>query len=79
MLTHAEGYEDITYHPRGRSWFVLSGRRGDQIYYEKVIFSSCSGHVVNVLAIAYPEAQRDLFDPVVERMDDSFKSGRGCG
>jgi hypothetical protein len=50
MLTHAEGYEDITYHPRGRSWFVLSGRRGDQIYYEKVIFS-CSGHVVNVLGV----------------------------
>jgi hypothetical protein len=78
MLTHAEGYEDITYQPRGRSWFVLSGHRGDQIYYEKAIFS-CSGQVVNVLAIAYPEAQRDRFDPVVERMEDSFKSGRGCG
>ena len=31
MLNHAEGYEDITYQPRGRSWFVLSGHRGDQI------------------------------------------------
>ena len=45
MLTHAEGYEDITYQPRGRAWFVLSGHRGDQIYYEKAIFS-CSGRVV---------------------------------
>jgi hypothetical protein len=78
MLNHAEGYEDITYQPRGRSWFVLSGHRGDQIYYEKAIFS-CSGHVVNVLAIAYPEAQRDRLDPVVERMEDNFKGGRGCG
>jgi hypothetical protein len=78
MLTHAEGYEDITYQPRGRSWFVLSGHRGDQIYYEKAIFS-CSGQVVNVLAISYPEAQRDRFDPVVERMEDNFKSGTGCG
>jgi hypothetical protein len=42
MLTHAEGYEDITHQPRGRSWFVLSGYRGDQIYYEKAIFS-CGG------------------------------------
>jgi len=78
MLTHAEGYEDITYQPRGRSWFVLSGHRGDQIYYEKAIFS-CSGRVVNVLAIAYPEAERQRFDPVIERMEDNFKSGRHCG
>jgi len=78
MLTHAEGYEDITYQPRGRSWFVLSGHRGDQIYYEKAIFS-CSGRVVNVLAIAYPEAEHQRFDPVIERMEDNFKSGRHCG
>jgi hypothetical protein len=57
---------------------VLSGHRGDQIYYEKAIFS-CSGQVVNVLAISYPEAQRDRFDPIVERMEDHFKSGTGCG
>ena len=78
MLTHAEGYEDITYQPHGQSWFVLSGHRGDQIYYEKTIFA-CGGRVVNVFAIAYPEAERQRFDPVVERMEDSFKSGRGCG
>jgi hypothetical protein len=78
MLTHAEGYEDITYQPHGQSWFVLSGHRGDQIYYEKTIFA-CGGRVVNVFAIAYPELERQRFDPVVERMEDSFKSGGGCG
>jgi len=78
MLTHAEGYEDITYQPHGQSWFVVSGHRGDQIYYEKTIFS-CSIRVVNVFAIAYPEVERQRFDPVVERMEDSFKSGGGCG
>jgi hypothetical protein len=78
MLTHAGGYEDITYQPRGRSWFVMSGHRSDQIYYEKAIFS-CSRRVVNVFAIAYPEAERSLFDPIVERMEDSFETGRGCG
>jgi hypothetical protein len=78
MLNHAEGYEDITYQPHGRSWFVLSGHRGDQIYYEKTIFS-CSERVVNVFAIAYPEAERQRFDPIVERMEDDFKGGRGCG
>jgi hypothetical protein len=78
MLTHAEGYEDITYQPHGQSWFVLSGHRGDEIYYEKTIFA-CGGRVVNVFAIAYPELERQRFDPVVERMEDNFKSGAGCG
>jgi hypothetical protein len=51
MIANAGGYEEITYQPRGRSWFVLSGYRGDQIYYEKVMFS-CAGRYVNILAIA---------------------------
>ena len=77
MIANAGGYEEITYQPRGRSWFVLSGYRGDQIYYEKVMFS-CGGRIVNILAIAYPTAERPLFDPVVERMEDTFKPGQEC-
>jgi hypothetical protein len=77
LVTNAGGYEEVTYRPRGRSWFVLSGYRGDDIYYEKVMFS-CRGRVVNVMAITYPTAQRDRYDPVVERMEDTFKPGRPC-
>lgn len=74
MIENAGGYEEITYQPRGRSWFVLSGYRGDQIYYEKVMFS-CGERIVNILAIAYPVAERVQFDPVVERMEDRFSTG----
>ena len=77
MIANAGGYEEITYQPRGRSWFVLSGYRGEQIYYEKVMFS-CGGHVVNILAIAYPTSERGQFDPVVERMEDTFKPSQEC-
>jgi hypothetical protein len=77
MIANAGGYEEITYQPRGRSWFVLSGYRGDQIYYEKVMFS-CQTRIVNILAIAYPIAERDQFDPVVEQMEDSFSAAREC-
>ena len=63
MLNHAEGYEDITYQPRGRSWFVLSGHRGDQIYYVKTIFS-CSGRVVNIFAIAYLKPRANASTPL---------------
>jgi hypothetical protein len=77
MIANAGGYNDITYQPRGRTWFVLSGYRDDQIYYEKVMFS-CRERIVNILAIAYPIAERDQFDGVVERMEDRFTAGQAC-
>jgi hypothetical protein len=77
MMENVGGYDELTYRPRGRSWFVLSGYRGDSIYYEKVMFS-CQGKLVNVFAITYPISQRDIYDPVVERMEDTFKPGSRC-
>ena len=77
LIENVGGYDETTYRPRGRSWFVLSGYRGDSIYYEKVMFS-CGGSLVNVFAITYPVDQRNLYDPIVERMEDSFRPGRRC-
>jgi hypothetical protein len=77
MMENVGGYDELTYRPRGRSWFVLSGYRGDTIYYEKVMFS-CRDRMVNVFAITYPASQRDLYDPVVERMENTFKPGAHC-
>lgn len=77
LLANTGGYDAMTYVPRGRTWFVISGYRGDDIYYEKVMFS-CGGGVVNVLAISYPTHQRRLYDPVVEQMEDSFTPSRRC-
>jgi hypothetical protein len=77
LIENVGGYDETTYRPKGRSWFVLSGYRGDSIYYEKVMFS-CSGGFVTVLAITYPVAQRDMYDPIVERMEDTFRPGNRC-
>ena len=77
LMTNIGDYDEVTYRPRGRSWFVLSGYRGDEIYYEKVMFS-CGGQVVNVMTVTYPSGERDVYDPVVERMEDSFKPARSC-
>jgi hypothetical protein len=77
LMANAGGYDELTYRPRGRSWFVLSGYRGDDIYYEKVMFS-CAGGVVNVLAITYPADQRNVYDPLVEHMEDTFRPARRC-
>ena len=55
----------------------MSGHRGTSIYYEKVMFS-CGGQVVNVLALTYPESQRELYDSIVEDMEDNFRPARNC-
>jgi hypothetical protein len=77
LLANTDGYDEMTYVPRGRSWFVISGYRGDDIYYEKVMFS-CAGRVVNVFAITYPKDLRRHYDPVVEQMEDSFRPSNRC-
>jgi hypothetical protein len=77
LLGNTGGYDNMTYVPRGRSWFVISGYRGDDIYYEKVMFS-CAGTVVNVFAITYPKSLRSEYDPVVEQMEDSFRPSNRC-
>ena len=62
----------------GAGWSVLSGTRGETMIYEKVIFS-CSGRVINSFALVYPIAERHLYDPIVEGIEDSFRPGvAGC-
>lgn len=70
---------DISYTRRGNTWFVLSGERDGRMFYEKVMFS-CGGRVINSFAMVYPSAQRRTFDPIVERIEDSFRPGtQECG
>jgi hypothetical protein len=77
LIENVGGYDALTYRPRGRSWFVMSGYRGETIYYEKVMFS-CRGRLVNVFAITYPIGKRQIYDPIVERMEDTFRPGSHC-
>jgi hypothetical protein len=39
---------------------------------------SCRGKLVNVFAITYPVDEREIYDPVVERIEDTFKPGKRC-
>ena len=66
----------VTYRQRGRTWFVLSGVGDGKIFYEKVIFS-CGGRLINGFALTYPVQHRATVDPVVERIEDSFRPGNG--
>ncbi len=61
LLKQFAGYEKVTYSPRGKTWFVLSGFHDGAVYYQKVMFScekrghQCSG---GQLAHGQPRALR---------------------
>ena len=67
----------ITYRPSGTTWFVLSGKGDGKVFYEKVMFS-CSGRLINSFAMIYPAEKRDVFSPIIEQMEDTFRPGNAC-
>lgn len=57
-------------------WFVISGTRGDTMFYERVSFT-CGGKLVNSWAMLYPIAERRLYDRVVEAVARTYHAGSG--
>jgi hypothetical protein len=66
--------KDITYRAGGRNWFVLSGHyTGDGlIYYAKYIFSPDLSAVAG-FEISYAVAEKSRMDPIVDRLEASFR------
>jgi hypothetical protein len=68
---------EVQYAPRRQSWFVLSGESDREVFYEKVMFS-CAGRYISSFAFVYPIESKWLFDPIVERMENTFRPARYC-
>lgn len=64
----------IDYAPVRKRWFVLSGTRDDEIFYERVSFT-CGGAMINSWAMLYPAAERGFYDPVLEAIAKRYKPG----
>jgi hypothetical protein len=78
ILREFGGYDQMDYSPSGKSWFVLSGFRGENIYYQKVMFS-CGERIINVLSITFPRGEKKFYEGLIEVMEDSFKPNPVCG
>ncbi len=76
LLAEYGGYDLLDYQPQSKTWFVLSGFRGEKIFYEKIMFS-CGNRVINVLAISFPKAEKLQYERVVEQLENDFKTGKG--
>lgn len=78
ILEDYTGYDQMDYSPQGKTWFVLSGFRGETIYYQKVMFS-CENRVISAFSITFPKAEKKFYEGLVETMEDQFKTGIGEG
>jgi hypothetical protein len=77
IARHSYGDYKLGYRRLGQTWFVLSGEGNGRIFYEKVMFT-CGGRLINSFAMIYPIDQRHIFDPIVERVEDTFRPARNC-
>jgi serine/threonine-protein kinase len=71
-----EKSDKITYRASGKNWLVLSGTRGDAIFYTRHLFSH-KNEVENAFEISYPAALAGEYNPIVARIAKSLKGGRG--
>ena len=62
----------LEYNRTAGNWYVLSGTRGAETFYERVHFS-CNGRRLDIWAVTYPTAEAGLFDSVVDDMARRFR------
>lgn len=67
VVSQTEGI--ITYKTIEGNWFVISGYKGDDIFYQKTF----SGDDENTFLIMYPKDQKATYDDIVTTLDRSFK------
>jgi hypothetical protein len=75
-MSDREAGEAIDYQAQGSNWFVVSGTRGDKIFYERHLISHRGG-ITNGFVMSYPASLKRAYDPIVTRMSKSFRAGRG--
>ena len=56
--------ERVTYQQRGRNWFVVSGYRGDEIFYRRVNLA-CHGSRWHSIELVYPREDKRRMDATV--------------
>lgn len=72
--TYAGASYDYT--PTRDNWFVLSGMKDGQMFYERVTFA-CGGRYIYGWQVMYPTTERRRWDRIVEQIHRSYRAGRG--
>ena len=67
--------ETITYRHRERRAVVVSGTRGDTIFYSRHLLS-CRDEIWNSIHLEYPAAEKAAYDALVTHVAQSLRPGR---
>lgn len=67
--------EKVTYSKTGKNWAVLSGTKGDNIFYERSMFGK--EDVLHTVFIQYPAALKAKYDPLVGAIAASLHEASG--
>ncbi len=76
ILKNLEAGAVVTYQARGDDWFVISGTKGADIFYERYMLSH-KAELTESFGMSYPAALKATYDPIVARMAKSFRPGTG--
>ncbi|RWL81195.1 MAG: hypothetical protein EOR67_13660 [Mesorhizobium sp.] len=67
--------EEVTYGKAGKNWAVLSGTKGDKIFYRRSVFGKEG--VIHSVFIEYPAALKAKYDPLVGTIAGSLHEASG--
>ncbi|TIT08213.1 MAG: hypothetical protein E5W74_23995 [Mesorhizobium sp.] len=67
--------EEVTYGKAGKNWAVLSGMKGDKIFYRRSVFGRKD--VIHSVFIEYPAALKAKYDPLVGTIAGSLHEASG--
>ena len=62
----------LDYNRTAGSWYVISGTRGGETFYERVHFS-CGGRRLDIWSVTYPTDEHEFYDEIVEDMAKRFR------
>jgi len=77
LLSDIYANATIDYAPQRARWFVLSGERDGETFYERVTFS-CGGKLINSWAMLYPSNENKLYNPMLEAIAKTYSAGAGA-
>jgi len=66
----------VDYAPVRDSWFVVSGVRNGTAFYQRVNFV-CGGRSINSWAVLFPEAQKAVYEPIIDQVHRDYRLGTG--
>ena len=58
-------------------FYVVSGTRGENVFYERCNFAPVPQGVIDCIGITYPAEDKATWDPIVARLGASLRAGRG--